>query len=65
MVEMSENAEAGVVLAGSVLVAVTTYVGALPIPLEIKAPTVGLIGSIGAAVLVFWKTKINKPKPES
>lgn len=59
MVEVSENKEAAIVLAGSISLAVTTYIAALPIPSEIKVPTVALLGSVSAAILAFWKGKVN------
>ena len=37
-IEVSENKEALIVLAGTVAGAATTFVASLPIPLEIKAP---------------------------
>jgi hypothetical protein len=57
--QTSENKEAVIVLAGSLSLAATTYVAALPIPAEIKVPTVVLIGTVGASILAFWKKKIN------
>ena len=39
-IEVSENGEALIVLAGPVAGAATTFVASLPIPLEIKAPVV-------------------------
>ena len=39
-IEVSENKEALIVLAGTVAGAATTFVASLPIPLEIKAPVV-------------------------
>jgi hypothetical protein len=62
MVDMSENAEATLVLAGTIGTAATTYIATLPIPVEIKIPTITLTGTISAALLAFWKTKVNKPK---
>ena len=58
--ETSENKEAAIVLAGTLAAAVTTYIAALPIPAEIKVPTVTFIGAVSAAILVFWKTQVNK-----
>jgi hypothetical protein len=42
-IEVSENREALIVLAGTVAGAATTFVASLPIPLEIKAPVVVLV----------------------
>ena len=59
-IEVSENKEALIVLAGTVAGAVTTFVASLPIPLEIKAPTVALATSVTGAILLYWKSKVNK-----
>ena len=60
--ETSENVEAVIVLGETIAAAVTTYILALPIPVEIKAPTAAFVGSVALAVFVFWKTRVNKPK---
>lgn len=60
--ETSENKEAVIVLAGTIAAGVTTFIAALPLPVEIKAPVIGLFGTISGAVLLFWKTKVNVPK---
>jgi len=59
-IEVSENREALIVLAGTVAGATTTLIAALPIPAEIKIPTAAFIGSISAATLLYWKNKVNK-----
>ena len=58
--DTTENKEALIVLAGSIGTAITGLVSALPIPTEIKVPLVAFIGSISAAILVYWKTQVNK-----
>lgn len=57
--ETTENKEAAIVLAGSLSLAAAAYVSALPIPAEIKVPTVTFMGAVSAAILAFWKTKVN------
>ena len=42
-IEVSENKEALIVLAGTVAGASTTFVASLPIPLEIKAPVMQIM----------------------
>ena len=59
-VKVSENTEALIVLVGTVAGAVTTFIATLPIPLEIKAPVVALATAVTGAILVYWKTKVNK-----
>ncbi len=60
-IEVSENKEALIVLAGTVAAAATTFVASLPIPLEIKAPATALASAVTAAILFYWKNKVNKP----
>ncbi len=59
-IEVSENKEALIVLAGTATGTTTTLIAPLPIPTEIKAPTVAFVGSISAAILVYWKNKVKK-----
>ena len=59
-IEVSENKEALIVLAGTVAGAATTLVASLPIPMEIKAPVVAFVGSVTGGILFYWKTKVNK-----
>ena len=59
-IEVSENKEALIVLAGTVTGAATTFVASLPIPLEIKAPVVVLATTVIGAILLYWKNKVNK-----
>jgi hypothetical protein len=59
-IEVSENKEALIVLAGTVAGAATTFVASLPIPLEIKAPVVALATTVTGAILLYWKSKVNK-----
>ena len=59
-IEVSENKEAFIVLAGTVAGAATTFVASLPIPLEIKAPVVALTTTVTGAILLSWKSKVNK-----
>ena len=59
-IEVSENKEALIVLAGTVAGAATTFVASLPIPLEIKAPVVALAPAVTGAILLYWKNKVNK-----
>ena len=59
-IEVSGNKEALIVLAGTVAAAGTTFVASLPIPIEIKGPVVAFVGSVSGAILLYWKTKINK-----
>jgi hypothetical protein len=59
-IKVSENAEALLVLAGTVASAVTTFVASLPIPLEFKVPVVALAMTVTGAILLYWKNKVNK-----
>jgi hypothetical protein len=59
-VEVSENKEALIVLAGTVGGAAITFVASLPIPLEIKAPATALATMVTGAILLYWKKKVNK-----
>jgi hypothetical protein len=59
-IEVSENKEALVVLAGTVAGATTTFVASLPIPLEIKASVVALASTVTGAILLYWKSIVNK-----
>jgi hypothetical protein len=59
-IEISENKEALIVLAGTVAGAATTFVASLPIPLELKAPMVALATTVTGAILLYWKSKVNK-----
>jgi hypothetical protein len=59
-IEVSENKEALIVLAGTVAGAATTFVASLPIPLEIKAPATVLASTVTGAILLYWKSKVNK-----
>ncbi len=59
-IEVSENKEALIVLAGTVAGAATTFVASLPIPLEIKAPAIVLASTVAGAILLYWKSKVNK-----
>ena len=38
----------------------TTFVASLPIPLEIKAPATALASTVTDAILLYWKSKVNK-----
>jgi len=58
-IEVSENKEILIVLAGTVTGA-TTFVASLPIPLEIKAPATALATTMTGAILLYWKSKVNK-----
>ena len=57
---VSENKEALIVLAGTVAGAASTFVASLPIPLEIKAPVVAFASTVTGAILLYWKSKVNK-----
>ena len=59
-IEVSENKEALIVLAGTVAGAATTFVASMPIPLEIKTPATVLASTVTGAILLYWKNKINK-----
>ena len=59
-IEVSENKEALIVLAGTVAGAATMFVASLPIPLEIKAPATVLVSTVTGAILLYWKSKVNK-----
>jgi hypothetical protein len=59
-IEVSENKDALIVLAGTVADAATTFVASLPIPLESKAPVVELASTVTGAILLYWKNKVNK-----
>jgi hypothetical protein len=49
-----------IVLAGTVAGAASAFVASLPLPLEVKAPATALASSVTAAILVYWKSKVNK-----
>jgi hypothetical protein len=59
-IEVSENKEALIILAGTVAGAATTFVASLSIPLEIKASVVVLATTVTGAILLYWKNKVNK-----
>ena len=59
-IEVSENKEALIVLAGTVAAAATTFVASLPLPLEVKAPSTALASTVTGAILLYWKNKVNK-----
>ncbi len=59
-IEVSENKEALIVLAATLTGATTTLIAALPIPTEIKIPTAAFAATISAAILLYWKNKVNK-----
>jgi hypothetical protein len=59
-IEVSENKEALIVLAGTVGGAASTFVASLPISLEIKAPAAALASTVMSAILLYWKSKVNK-----
>jgi hypothetical protein len=44
----------------SAAAAATTFVASLPIPLEIKAPATALATTVTGAILLYWKSKVNK-----
>lgn len=58
--EISENAEASVVLVATVCSGVTGFVAALPLPIEWKVPIASFSGVVTSAILAYWKAKINK-----
>ena len=62
MVNMSENEEATVVLVGTICSAIDGFAIAAPIPIEWKAPIIGLTTACTAAVLIWWKKRINIQK---
>lgn len=62
MTDMSENEEASVVLVGTICSAVDGFALAAPIPIEWKAPIIGLVTAITAGVLLWWKKRINVKK---
>jgi len=47
-------------VSGTVAGAATTFVASLPIPLELKAPVVALASTLTGAILLYWKSKVNK-----
>lgn len=55
----SENGEAVIVGLGAACVAVASYVATQPIPDVVKAPVVAVFGTVGVALLAFWKAKVN------
>ncbi|MCW4002404.1 MAG: hypothetical protein NWE95_00620 [Candidatus Bathyarchaeota archaeon] len=57
--ETSENGEAAFVAVGSACVAAATYVASQPIPDVVKAPICAIVGSVGVALLAYWKAKVN------
>jgi hypothetical protein len=59
-IEVSENKEALIVLAGTVAGAATTFIASLPMALEIKAPATALATTVTSAILLYWKNKVNK-----
>ena len=59
-IEVSENRDALIVLAGTVAGAATAFAASLPIPLEIKAPSTALVSTVTGEILLFWKSKVNK-----
>jgi hypothetical protein len=59
-IEVSENKEALIVLAGTVAGAAATFVASLPIPLELKAPATVLATTVTGAILLYWTNKVNK-----
>jgi hypothetical protein len=59
-IEVSENGEALIVLAGPVAGAASTFVASLPIPLEIKASATALASTVTGEILLYWKSKVNK-----
>lgn len=61
MVEMSENAEAIGVLVATIGAGITGFLAATPLPAEWKVPLIGVSGTVTAALLAYWKAKVNKP----
>ena len=61
MAKLSQNEELSIVLVLSLLSAALTYVTQLPIPLEYKTPTLGFITTIYAAIIAWWRFKVNMP----
>ena len=59
-IEVSENKEALIVFAGTIAGAATTFVASFQIPLEIKAPATALTSTVTGAILLYWKSKVNK-----
>jgi hypothetical protein len=47
-------------VSGTVAGAATTFVASLPIPLEIKTPAAALATTVTGAILLYWKSKVNK-----
>jgi hypothetical protein len=61
-VEVSENREALIVLAGIVGGAAGAFVASLRIPLEIKAPATALASIVTGAILLYLKNKSTSNK---
>ena len=59
-IEVSENKDALIVLADTVAGAATAFVAFLQIPLEIKATATALASTVTGAILLYWKSKVNK-----
>jgi hypothetical protein len=59
--DTSENNEALIVLTGTLVAAATSFIAALPFPNEVKVPVITLVGAVSAAILIYWKTKVNTP----
>jgi hypothetical protein len=59
-IEVSENKEALIVLAGTDAGAANTFVASLPIPLELKATVFALASTVTGVILLYWKSKVNK-----
>jgi hypothetical protein len=54
-IEVSENKEALIVLAGTVASAANMFIASLPLPLEAKAPATALASTVTGAILFYWK----------
>jgi hypothetical protein len=64
MAKLSQNEELGVVLGSTIMTAITTYATQIPLPAEIKAPTVTLLAAVDGAILTWWRLKVNMPEAE-
>ena len=59
-IEVSENREALIMLTGTAACGTTSFVASLPMPLEVKAPVTVVASTKASAIMLYWKSKVNK-----
>jgi hypothetical protein len=59
-IEVSENMEALIVLAGTVAAQLLRLLLLCRSPLEIKAPATALASTVTRTILLYWKSKVNE-----